>query len=232
MPILRRLTRRTAGDLVIEVVLIVLGITCALWFDGAKDARDERRLEESILREMARTLESDTADFRIAVDGLATVAASIDSLDRHLSERRDYQPELDRWLGDLTGAFGLFPNHAAYEDLRSAGLRIIRNDSLRQQVVQYYDFQLQAARIIEEMRVFPYRTNVLLPQLTEKLAFTEGPRPRGTPRDYPALRDDVEYLNALRLWRAEIALQSRKTEEAYRGATALLKAIEGELAPG
>lgn len=229
---LRRLTQRTAGDLAIEVILIVLGITCALWFDGAKDARDERRLEESILREMARTLESDTTDFRIAVDGLAAVASAVDSVDRHISEKRDYQPELDRLLGDVVAAFGLFPNRAAYEDLRSAGLQIIRSDSLRQQIVQYYDFQLQAARIIEEMRVFPYRTNVLLPQFTEKLAFTEGSRPRATPRDYPALRDDVEYLNVLRVWRGEIALQGRKTEEAYQGARALLNAIEAELAPG
>lgn len=239
MPILGRLTRRTAGDLAVEVILIILGITCALWFDGAKDGRDERALEQSLLREMARTLESDTTDFRIAVDGLARVSTAVDTVVRYLTERREYRPELDEPFAAAFFAYGIFPNRAAYEDLRSAGLPVIRSDSLRQNIVQYYDFTIPAARILEEMRVFPFRIDLLLPHVTEKFAisgddvrFREGGMPRATPRDYSSLQDDVEFLNVLRLWRQEIRLQARWTEGAYLGAKSLLDAIEAELAPG
>ena len=229
---LKRLTDRTFGDLAIEVVLIILGITCALWFDGMKDSRSERQLEESLLREMVHTLESDTADFRITVEGLERTASAVDTLLLYLDNRRSYHQGLDFYFAAASAGYGFFPNVAAYESLRSAGLQVIRSDSLRQQIVRYYDFQVPAERIIEDLRAFPYRVSVLVPQLTRTLEFegTRATRFTARPTNYDALLDDVEFKNALRLWRVEVWLQARLAADAERCAVSLLREIEQELA--
>jgi hypothetical protein len=227
MPILKRLTQYTIGDLAIEVVLIILGITGALWLDGVKDTRDERRLEESILREMVRTLESDTTDLGLTVEGLARTTSAIDTVLVYLDEGRAYTPDLDGYFASAAAAYGLFPNGAAYESLRSAGLQVVQSDSLRQRIVRYYDFQVPAVRSIEEMRVFPYRVTVLLPQLTTRFEFSATDA--ATPTDYRALIGDAQFRDVLRLWRFEVALQQLLTDDAHRGAKSLLGEIESEL---
>lgn len=227
VPILKRLTGRTMGDLAIEVVLIVLGITCALWFDARKDAWQERKLEEAILHELAATLVSDTSDFRSTLAGLDSVEAAVDTVVLFISEKRGYEPELDQYLLRSSGGYGIFHNRAAYESLHSAGLPLIRSDALRQHIVRYYDFLVPGLQDIEAIYAFPYRREMVLPQVVQKLAVSES---GFTPRDYRSLQEDIEYLNVLRLWRITIDQQSAFTLDVYRAATSLLGEVEAELA--
>jgi hypothetical protein len=211
-----------------ELALIFLGITAALWFDNANQARKQQQLETQILHEMSAGLIRDTADLHINLVLGDSALASIDTVLARLAGSAKYSDELAGRFGWSSRFFRFFNNPAAYEHLRSAGLDVISNDTLRQSVISYYDSWVPTLRWVEESVVLRNWESYLLPHMMTKFEF-EGSWMPAIPRDYTALRTDVEYQTALKvtatLMRNQVDLTSRTLDEAER----LIADIGGEL---
>jgi len=211
-----------------ELALIFLGITAALWFDNANQARKQQQLETQILHEMSAGLVRDTADLHVNLVLGDSALASLDTVLARLAGSAEYSGELAVHFGWSSRFFRFFNNPAAYEHLRSAGLDVISNDTLRQSVISYYDSWVPTLRWVEETVMLRNWESYLLPHMMTKFEF-EGPWMPAVPRDYTALRADVEYQNALKvtatLIRNQLGLTSRTLEEAER----LIADIGGEL---
>lgn len=211
------------------MTLIFLGITAALWFEDMNAARHERDLETQILREMSEAIALDTIDLHINLRLGASIRSSIDTVQTHLRSSSPWDPGLAEHFGRSSRYARFFHNPAAYEHLRSAGLDVISSDSLRQAIISYYDQLVSLVVWLDQALVESRIESYLLPQMMAKFEYSSPFEP-AVPLDFQALKQDVEYGNALRLAYFGLVMQADVTQRAVAQADSLLHMIEVELA--
>lgn len=217
-----------ASRLLGELILIFLGITAALWFENANQARHQRQLETQILREMATALARDTADLHINLALSDSVLASIDTVLTRFQGSAAYGDDLARHFGRTSRFFRFFNNPAAYEHLRSAGFDVISDDALRQSIIAYYDGMVSTLRWVEETIVLGSWETYVMPPMMENFDY-QGPWAPAVPRDYPSLRRDIPYQNALRRTAQLVRNQRDLTRTTLALADSLSRGIATEL---
>ncbi len=190
--------RHAAG----ELLLIVAGVLIALAVNGWRDARLERHSEVETLRQIGDALEDDLADSRGDLDRHRGAAAAatllLASLDRGTLCRDS--------LGDAYSSLLTVPWHvsdaAPYQSLRSRGLGLIADDSLRIAIVRLYDYRNTVIEVANE-RGGRFVDDVLAPYVrthfrvrSEGGADASQPAPvRREPIDCPAVARDPYFRN-------------------------------------
>ena len=230
MPIMRRLKTLDWPTLVAELVLIFVGITAALWFDSLNESRADRRLETDVLTELGVALESDTLDLNFNLRSSARTLAAIDTVLTYLDQRRPYESTLADHFRQASIHTGFLHNSAAYEFLKSVGLNIISNDSLRVAITHYYEYEVQYLRAVEQGFVSRNWNDAMRPQMMEKFSFQFLFQP-AVPNDYSALFDDGEYQTVLRTTRGVLGWKDGRTRSVLESAEGLLEGIRAELVP-
>ena len=224
MRILRRLASLDWPHLIVEVILIFVGITGALWFDNLKEAREERRSEQAVLHELAAALMSDTSDLHFNLRSSERTLSSIDTVLTYLRERRPYDTTLAHHFGRASVATNFNLNAAAYEYLKSLGLGIISNDTLRVQITRYYEVEVPYLSEVEDVFVNGNWSDVVRPQMLEKFHYRFLFQP-ASPLNYRALLDDVEFQTALETTRETIKWKDDLTRRTIGAAERLLQSI-------
>jgi hypothetical protein len=123
-----------------EIVLVVIGILIAIaiseWRGDVKDMQREKRL----LSELRETL---IQDQNIVKDEFAKVNRTLEKLYVLDSLLKLPPPEVDDELCELLGmVYGLRAldlNKATYEDLKSTGLSIVRDEAIRSQIISVFE---------------------------------------------------------------------------------------------
>ncbi|MCU0449652.1 MAG: DUF6090 family protein [Bernardetiaceae bacterium] len=129
-----------------EFCLIVAGILVALSINNWNDARKLRINEVKMLRELRATLQNDLRDIESNIEFLNITRQGKQVLID--SEKTGYHDSLHRHLNSLLyDQVYLMPNRGAFESLKSAGLSLITNDSVRLALVNLYeyDYKVQEA---------------------------------------------------------------------------------------
>jgi len=122
-----------------EIILVVIGILIALQINNWNAERRDRDLESKILFEISSNLKSDIdqLDNRIVFNNKFKIR--IENILSHLENKTEITDSL---RNDYSGMFGhrvFRPITAGYENLKSQGLNLIKNDSLRKAISQLYD---------------------------------------------------------------------------------------------
>lgn len=84
-----------------------------------------------LLREMHRNLANDLKDCRYNIDMNERLLRGNEAVLKQLKERTPFHDSLRIHYGNVFGNTTLVPNTAAYDNLKSTGFHLIRNDSLR-----------------------------------------------------------------------------------------------------
>ena len=129
--------------MIAELVLIFVGITAALWFDNANQERADRRVERDVLTQLAIALQSDTADLNGNLRSSGRTTSAIDTVLAYLDDRRAYDSTLASHFAQSSVHTNFLADESAYEFLKSIGLDIIRDESLRISVTQYYEYYVR-----------------------------------------------------------------------------------------
>jgi len=124
-----------------EIVLVVIGILIALQINNWNNNRIEHKIETNILSEILVNLEKDVINLnsKIAYNNDKT-KHNRDVLE-HLEQRTPLTDSLKRSYSRLIGRGTFEPITVAYENLKSKGIDIIHNDSLRIAISELYDFK-------------------------------------------------------------------------------------------
>ncbi len=192
--------RHAAG----ELLLIVAGVLIALAVNGWRDARLERRSEVETLRQIRDALADDLADIRSDLDrhrgGEAAATLLLASLDRGTLCRDS--------LGEAYASLLSVPRHvsdaSAYQSLRSRGLGLIADDSLRIAIVRLYDYRNAVIEVANE-RGGRFVDDVLAPYVRTHFRVRSAgdssplqpPAVRREPIDCPAVARDPYFRNLL-----------------------------------
>lgn len=126
-----------------EIVLVVIGILIALQINNWNNNQQERQYEKQILLEIQKSLQKDYTLFGFLGDRITSKDQAIDSL---LLVRQGYLELEDKTISRLIGKanFSLVFSYdkGAYEALKSSGVEKIKTDSLRNQLIRFYEVSL------------------------------------------------------------------------------------------
>jgi hypothetical protein len=179
-----------------EVVLIVVGITIALaantWYEQQREHRDEILVLEQIE-------ESLNADLALFVENFKTMQRSeqeIVALLAHLEAGDPYSASLDPYFRSAIRWRGIRIRSAPYEELKNRGFDLISDSSLRNRLIDFYEFHFPALlgptnidREFSIKQVLPYFMS----------HFRQTDAREWIPNDYSILRSDPYFANLLRM---------------------------------
>ncbi|WP_299111525.1 DUF6090 family protein [uncultured Winogradskyella sp.] len=124
-----------------EIVLVVIGILIALQINNWNSDRIEYELESNMLSEILVNLEKDVFNLNSKINYNENRIKHNSAVLEHLILKTPLTDTLRFSYARLTGRGTFEPITVAYENLKSKGIDIIRNDSLRISISELYDFK-------------------------------------------------------------------------------------------
>ncbi len=178
-----------------EIILVVIGILIALQINNWNEERKESKLELEILS----GLSSDLTNNKVKITNMISRDSIIIVGNQYiLSLLKDYNSSFHDSLqfsfGNINRYDVFFPQGMAYESLKSKGFHIIKNDSLRTDIIELYDETYFINSHIRDLKSELYTsTNSML----NKRLFTAKDINHKIPNDFNELKKDTEFINTL-----------------------------------
>lgn len=178
-----------------EIVLVVIGILIALQINSWNNERLERRSEIVVLNEILGNLERDVEKLNMSKGWNNLWIRNNQKVLDHLEERSPLTDSLRWYYHFLKGGAHFQPILVGYENLKSKGVDIIRNDSLRMAISELYDHRYH--HLVENL------TSNYLPIKEIQIAHvinnisTVGER-SAEPNDLHALYDNLQFKESRR----------------------------------
>ena len=123
-----------------EIFFIFLGITLAIAFQNWNEQRKEAKLEKAVLQQLQIALQNDWEDVNDNINTHRRARGSCQNLLKALNDPNPINGQMI--IGELIQAVDytfLVSDVSTYEYLKSVGLHIIQNDTLRSQITKLYD---------------------------------------------------------------------------------------------
>lgn len=205
-----------------EIILVVIGILIALQINNWNEDRKSEIKEIQILSNLKTELEKTLIEFEAAVSFNQSTIVEINKLQYYHLKGLPYSDELEY-------SFGVFPHfyfsssiNSTYRSLQVNGLDIIKNDSLKNKIINVYDVVLDDFKDYndDENRL---KATIVDPFFSKNISYLDNSVYRAIPNDYNQLINDREFLNILSLIKRQ---RNRGLERYSRIGQILLDLIE------
>jgi len=133
-----------------EFLSIFIGVFAAFALDNWNDNRKDHITEISILQEINNGLKQDLADIQINIKGHENGIQAVDHFRAIVLNQQVNNDTLWFHYFNLFRDFVSVQNNSGYETLKSKGLEIIENDSLRPKIISLYEGNYNTIRKLEE----------------------------------------------------------------------------------
>lgn len=176
-----------------EIVLIFIGITMAIWFNNWNESKKERTIEIKSLKEIREAIRLDLDDIEINIEGFSKRTELYALLINHLENDMPPNKKLKELFPYFLGITTFLSNIGPYETLKSRGIAIITNDTIRNKVSRYYDLEYEKVQTDEKLHHDHYR-EYLKPLLMEHFDLST---PLIQPLDYETLVKDNTFKQSV-----------------------------------
>lgn len=122
-----------------EILLVVIGILVALQIDNWNERRKSEVLELNLLKEMKTNLRSDIVDMKINISYHERGVESATIILKSFKNNYPYNDSLNKHYGKVPMIPKFLMSENAYNSMNNEGIRIIRNDSLRNAITHHYE---------------------------------------------------------------------------------------------
>lgn len=133
-----------------EFLSIFVAVVLAFALDNWNENRKEAYTENKILAEIANGLKKDIDDLKINQLGHRQGISACNYFRKALAGQEIRDDSLMPHYFNLTRDFISIQNVAGYETLKSKGLELLENDSLRLQIISLYEYEYNTLRKLEE----------------------------------------------------------------------------------
>lgn len=181
-----------------EIVLVVLGIFIALQLNNWNTDRKRGDQELALLVEMRQNLERDLNDCRSNIRSNLRWERAQEIVLNHLEQRTPFHDSLRYHYANIFGATQLTANSSAYDNLKSIGFDLIRNDSLRRSITELYAERYRFLSTIEVEMDMRMQLQDMGPQIYHKLVMDTVWK-SAYPIDVGVLMDDNGFKGILRM---------------------------------
>lgn len=209
----------------LETLVVIVGVLIAFSLNDWNESIKERRFERKMLGELNASLQNNIEYLNRAISRNNEARESCKILLAHLDSGRPYHDSLDVYFS--RSLFWFYPSleNTAYESLKSYGLHLISNDSIREKLGDIYEWTF-IDRFSQRQDEYFFGT--VAPQLSawfESYDFF-GPM---KPLDYENLRSSVEYRHILRTMMTNRDAQISLYEESRKNRLDVVRMIKEEL---
>ena len=133
-----------------EFLSIFIAVVSAFALNNWNDTKNANKSESKILIEIANGLEKDLEDIKQNKHGHEQGISACKYFRNAMSNKNVNPDSLMIHYNNLTRDYISIQNTAGYQTLKSRGLELIKNDSLRLKIISLYEFDYQILRKLEE----------------------------------------------------------------------------------
>lgn len=180
-----------------EFALVVLGLVLVLQIENWNQNRQDRKLEHILLEEMQTNLRNDLKDANLNVRYHQRYLQSNEIVLDYLDGKFPYHDSLEYHFGHIVGATLFEENTSAYQSLKSIGIDLISNDSLRQKMTYLYEARYDYIHSIGDAVLLTNNSQVTV-QIAKHLYSIEHMQ-SARPLDPLALKKDNEFRTVIML---------------------------------
>jgi hypothetical protein len=159
-------------DFFIEIVIIIIGVLLAFYVTKLGDSQKQDQTEKEIIKQIYFELKENLVDLEQDFEVLKVAHASNLSVLSFLETNKKMSDSLVMDFYWMTQDEYIFPNTSGYENLKSFGLNLVKNDSLRSLITLVYNNDFP--RITVGNNFNPNINQFLLPYYTENFALNKN----------------------------------------------------------
>lgn len=197
--------RRTWGKYAFEFILIFIAVVAAFALNQWSNDRRDAHAEEKILREIANGLRKDMEDIRTNASGHRNGLRACAYWRQVIDDEAVAHDSLEMHIQTLLRDFISLQNGSGYQSLRSRGLELVTDDSLRSDIIALYEYDMVILSKLEEsygeMQFFTLYRSLFDEVVGPHLRYADG-RPVGIDAPIRAAGPDRRRF-LLMLWRIE-----------------------------
>ena len=214
-----------------EVSLIFIGISLAIWFNNWNENQKLKRVEVQILQEIKNGLQADLKDLQINMNGHKEGIRATQHISGFYTGGPVNRDSLIKSIYAVRSNFSSLRNTAPYEFLKSQGISIINDDSLRLAITGLYEYNYKNLEQIEliygPMQFYQNHTDLIWENLKPLLTFSEG-------RIVPIKRNgkeqiDIQFLYTLGEIRSLRSIAVREYTKTIKQLKTIIEAIDNYL---
>ena len=133
-----------------EFLSIFIAVTAAFALNNWNENRKNELIESKILAEIANGLKKDIKDVQLNKKGHKFSITASQFLGKIIREKQVSLDTLIPYYFEFTRDYIAIQNISGYESLKSKGLELITNDSLRFEIINLYEYDYTVLKKFEE----------------------------------------------------------------------------------
>lgn len=177
-----------------EIILVVIGILIALQVNNWNNERKLRQTETDLLYGIRDNLLASKYNLEANIAYNENTIANFQRIINHIDSGLPYDSALDSSYSFLSYWSEPSFTYSAYETLKSMGLDIIRNDSIRLGIIEIYE-EIFPWVTLEYRAEWELHQSSGLPFVMKYIHYKASSRAR--PNDFEKLRHNTEFHNLL-----------------------------------
>lgn len=182
------------AEYLLEIIVIIIGIIGAFMLNSWHEGRKERNFEHKVLTELHSSLQSNIDYLDLAIERSDEAWKSCELILSYFEDDLPYSNSLDHHFSRSLFWFHPSINSNAYESLKSYGLHLITNDSIRKNLTDIYEWKFIERLSLRQEEYFYSSVSPLLKNWFESYEFIGEMKPQ----DFNMLKNSAEYKHILR----------------------------------
>lgn len=182
------------AEYLIEIVVIIIGIIGAFMLNSWHEGRKEKKFERKVLMELYASLQSNIQYLDLAIERSDEAWRSSELILDYFDSDLDYNDSLELHFSRSLFWFHPSINNNAYESLKSYGLHLISNDSIREKLGEIYEWKFIERLSMRQEQYFYGSISPLLMDWFDSYEYIGKMKPQ----DFIALKNSIKYRHILK----------------------------------
>ncbi|MEJ2585763.1 MAG: DUF6090 family protein [Robiginitalea sp.] len=189
----RQIRQRLLTNNKFSKYLLYIGILIALQIDNWNEDRKERALEQKVLIQIYNSISQDTNALNQEYRYFQRVLDAANLIKARLDSEAPYEARLDTAFAWISNINVVEAEYTAFNRLVNIGVDLVKDDSLRNALVSYYDH----SRWLKEVEIYyensKYFRTVIYPKYFKNFEHSR----KAEPVDFQALKQANDFRIAL-----------------------------------
>lgn len=181
-----------------EIILVVVGILIALQINNWNELRKSQNEELNLLADIKSNLVVTLKDLQQDTLGNSKYLRHYLKIEYYINNNLPYNEELDSAFACLTFWYSPYITTTAYNTLESKGLDLIKNEALKNDIVNMYEVKLKTLMVDYDKSEWELSQTVVVPFFSKHVRrLHEESLFQARPNDFESLKTNDEFLNIL-----------------------------------